>query len=265
MNQRIMSVILKQNNPFSSFTIIMSIIGAGFTAGAAAIFVFGIIPVIQGIDSFDAALLVSFLIFGLAGIGLLYVVIFQALKYFKCRYLLKSGNSGNGTFVSSDQILINNQPYYRMKYSFNSENNEQYNAKTRYIYSEHEIQELQQMGVFPIKSQGKYSVVIWTGEQADNSNDYIIETTGESCRITRLNRIVLILNIIFGVMMFAVAIGTIMLRGGELSSGETIDTVLAVIFIIAILGVFLTNIIGFIVRKIVIVKSAVQSVKDFRA
>jgi len=262
MNQKAISVIRKQNNSFSKFTFIMLAIGTGFTAGAAATFVFGIVPVIQGIDSFDAALLIAFLIFGIIGIGLLCAVIFQIKKYIKCGYLLKSGKDGKGTFIAREEILVNNQPYYRIKYSFNNENNDQHYAKTRYIYSEHEIQELEQMGTFPIKFQGKYSIVTWIGGQS--TDDDIIETVDVDCRIIRFKRVVMILNIIFGVLMFAVAIGTIMLRNGELSSGDTIGTVLIVIFVIAILGVFLTNIAAFFVRKILLAKSVVQGVRNFR-
>jgi len=259
MNKIAMSNIRKQNNPFSIFTVFMLIFGIVKTSVAAIIFVFGIIPIIQGIESFEIGVLIGFLIFSAVGIGLFYIVILQIIKYKKCLYLLKSGNDGKGTYLSNDYILINRQPFYKVKYSFNDENNQHHEVKTRYVYSESEAAALEQMGTIPIKFQGKHSVVIWPYDQSTNDN----ALSAVDNRITRMRRIVLRLNIIFGITIFVTAFALIMVQNaGEFINKNIVNTAMIIIFVTCIVGGILTNIIAFVIRKILMVKSVVRDIKS---
>ena len=259
MNKKAIFNIRKQNNPFSIFTVFMLIFGTVKTAVAATIFVFGIMPIIQGAESFEIGVLIGFLIFGAVGIGLFCIVILQILKYRRCLHLLKNGNDGKGTYLSNDYMLINRRPFFRVKYSFNDENNQLHEAKTRYVYSESEAAALEKTGAISIKFQGKHSVVIWPYDQTTDDNT----ANAADDRITRIRRVVFRLNIIFGITLFVCAFGLIMIQNAEEFSGKSIiNTAMIVILVTCIAGGILTNIIAFIIRKIFMIKSVVKDIKS---
>ncbi|MCL2765589.1 MAG: hypothetical protein FWD40_09975 [Treponema sp.] len=256
MNYKAISDLHKRNKPFSMFNFIMFVIGLGQTAGAAAIFVFGIVPVIQGKNSFEIIILPMFLLFGAAGLGLLSFVVIQIVKYKRCFILLKNGSNGRGTYLASDHILINHDPFYRIKYSFRDENNRQHEVKTRYIYFEHEMQELQQMSTFPVKYHGKHAVIAWVDEQLT------YDDAAAGCFVTRKRRVVITLNIIFGVIMLVSLIGTIAGLGTRLFNNSSIDTAFIIVFIFSIFGIAFTNVAAAVIRKMLLIKDAVLDIKN---
>ena len=262
MNYKALSDLHKLNNPFSLFTVIMAIIGLGQTAGAAAIFIFGILPAIQGIHEFEFIVVPFFLVFGAAGVGLLYYVINQIVKYLRCFTILKSGNNGTGTYIGREQIYINREQFYRIKYSFKDDNNIQHEVKSRYIYSDHDTQELHQMGTFPVKFQGKHSVITWiyeppVEEAAEGDTDNVNE-----CIVMRIKRVVFTMNMVFGITIFAAIFAMIMKQGsGEISNNDALDTVLIITFVVCLVGGILTNVVAGVIRKLLFVKTAVQDIK----
>ena len=68
------------------------------------------------------------------------------------------------------------------------------------------------------------------------------------------------LNIIFGVMMFAVIPGTL-LQGGEVSSANTFGVVLIIVFVVGVIGVIVTSAVYMITHALTTVKSIVKDIK----
>jgi len=257
MNKKAMSELLRRNNPFSIFTVFLLLFGTVKTGVAVIIFITGILPIIQGFETFDIGVLIGFLIFGVVGIGLYSIVIYQTVKFLRYRYLLKRGNDGKGTFVSSDEILINREPFFRIKYTYNDENNQQHEAKTKYIYCEYDVQKLQEMGTFPIKFKGKHSAAAWTDEIPTVDGNDTLE-----CRIALFKRIIFRINIVLGILIFVSILGTILIRGAEFSITNKVDRVLIAIPVLCLLGIIFTNVIAGILRKILFIKSITSNINE---
>ena len=80
--------------------------------------------------------------------------------------------------------------------------------------------------------------------------------------ITRIKRVIFKLNIIFGIMIFALIFVIIVTRGSEISTTNRLNIALIIIFVILAFGIILTNIVAGIIRKILFLKSTILDIKD---
>lgn len=95
-------------------------------------------------------------------------------------------------------------------------------------------------------------------ENADGNN----QANTSECRITKLKGRVRTLNIIFGAMMFASAVGTIVLKGGEITELSALNVILIISFVLGILGIIITGIVWKITNAVTHVKSIVSDIKN---
>lgn len=117
--------------------------------------------VLTGIEPKDTGILWLALIpFGAAGLGMSAAFIVTLFKEKTERRIRAEGRDAAGTYVkNSFSLSFNRARLYKIRFTFTNDTGETVNAKTRSIYSWHEMEKLAQMGTFPVKHEGDKAVI----------------------------------------------------------------------------------------------------------